>query len=79
MTPNPEPIPATKCPFEITPPCCDVWKEIRTDFGWFVPEEYQEFRVMPYMRGSISKWRVNHCPSCGASRRDCTESGDMYE
>lgn len=70
---------ATKSPFEITVPCCDVWKEIRTEFGWYVPEGYQELRVMPYMQGVRSKWRVNHCPSCGASRCGCIESEGMYE
>lgn len=59
--------------WKVTPPCCSVWNELRTDFGWMIPEGSPHIRIMPYIIMGGTKWRVNYCPSCGAERRGVVE------
>ena len=48
-------------------PCCDVWPMFIGHFGWMRDPEGN--RMMPYLSQQGSMWRINHCPSCGASVR----------
>lgn len=48
----------------VTPPCCPAWKQIEDDFKWFVFDEFRDFACIPC---TSSGFRINYCPSCGAS------------
>lgn len=52
--------------------CCEVWRQIKPAFGWFGFVGIEpDVRIMPYITGDDGEqWRVNHCPSCGAERRN---------
>lgn len=57
-------------PYSTTPDCCEVWPKLRDAFSWMAFAETPHVHVMPCIRvGHNSRWRVNHCPSCGANRR----------
>jgi len=53
-----------------TPDCCPAWRHLVASFGWFEFADHPGLFAMPYLDGDGIKRRVNHCPSCGAPRRD---------
>ena len=52
------------------PQCCGNLEKI--NINWMVLEDGT--KIMPFLedKNDNTKWRVNHCPSCGAYVRDCT-------
>lgn len=50
--------------------CCGNLEKI--NINWMVLEDGT--KIMPFLedKNDNTKWRVNHCPSCGAYVRDCT-------
>ena len=55
----------------VTEDCCAAWGSLIGLFGWFRLEtDAPDVLVMPCLVAQDKRWRVNHCPSCGASCRD---------
>jgi hypothetical protein len=58
---------------EKNPICCGHFEKILREFEWFNydDENGDTILLMPYLTGSDGqKYRVNHCPVCGAHVRD---------
>jgi hypothetical protein len=53
-----------------TPDCCEVWPKILHVFNWMRYDAWPSLCSMPHFRVGKDAWRVNHCPSCGADRRN---------
>lgn len=68
-------------PMEPTEDCCKVWPKLWWAFYWMTTEDRLHL-VMPYMQapnsGHAQKWRVNHCPSCGADVRNCVVDRERF-
>lgn len=52
--------------------CCEWWLMFAKKFLWMVVADQPELLVMPHVVDDATgkKWRVNHCPGCGANVRD---------
>lgn len=56
--------------------CCDILKYSLSLFYWMTYIDYEDEGkikyIMPYIydKEKEKKYRVNHCPSCGANIRD---------
>lgn len=51
--------------------CCDVFKSTRQKFEWFsFDEDGKKVYAMPYIDNNGTKYRINHCFSCGKEIRD---------
>lgn len=51
-----------------TPHCCDVWRQTLGVFRWMVFSDFPDLYSLPHIICEGVKYKVNHCPSCGASR-----------
>lgn len=47
--------------------CCESFKHFINIFYWMILDKKY---IMPYTYVDGIKYRVNHCPSCGAEVRD---------
>lgn len=63
----------TPAPWTPTPDCCAVWPQLWHLFNWMSPQGHDDVVLMPYAQApnDATKWRINHCPSCGADVRNC--------
>jgi hypothetical protein len=48
--------------------CCDVFPIIKHHFEWMSLDK--EILLMPHITINETKYRINHCPSCGKEIRD---------
>ena len=51
--------------------CCETFKKVSKSFSWFsYSGNGNSILCMPNIQVGEIKYRVNHCPSCGAEIRD---------
>ena len=50
---------------EACKPCCEYWPKICGLFQYMQVEGESDL-IMPHITQAGTKWRVNHCPACGA-------------
>jgi len=63
-----------------TPDCCEHWPRIAPLLRWWVAQTDVMCLVMPCIVTQEGEFlRVNHCPVCGADRRDTVEPPTLFQ